>query len=62
MEWNKEQPILVAGAGISGTNALRLLLREGYKPILYDGNPKWTWRSFTRSWTAAGILKWCWAT
>nr|MBQ6242524.1 UDP-N-acetylmuramoyl-L-alanine--D-glutamate ligase [Lachnospiraceae bacterium] len=40
MEWNKEQPILVAGAGISGTNALRLLLREGYKPILYDGNPK----------------------
>ena len=40
MEWSKEKPILVAGAGISGTNALRLLLQEGYTPILYDGNPK----------------------
>ena len=40
MDWKKEAPILVAGAGISGTNALRLILREGYTPILYDGNPK----------------------
>ena len=40
MDWKKDAPILVAGAGISGTNALRLILREGYTPILYDGNPK----------------------
>lgn len=40
MDWKKEAPILVAGAGISGTNALRLILKEGYTPILYDGNPK----------------------
>ncbi|MBP3728834.1 MAG: UDP-N-acetylmuramoyl-L-alanine--D-glutamate ligase, partial [Lachnospiraceae bacterium] len=36
MEWQKDQAILVAGGGISGTNALRLILREGYRPILYD--------------------------
>ena len=36
MEWKKDKPILVAGGGISGTNALRLILQEGYTPILYD--------------------------
>ncbi len=39
MEWTKDQPVLVAGAGISGTNALGLILGQGYKPILYDSNP-----------------------
>ena len=39
MEWSRDKAILVAGAGISGSNALALILREGYTPILYDGNP-----------------------
>ncbi|MBQ4425836.1 MAG: UDP-N-acetylmuramoyl-L-alanine--D-glutamate ligase [Lachnospiraceae bacterium] len=39
-EWSKERPILVAGAGISGTNAVRLIFETGYTPILYDGNVK----------------------
>lgn len=37
-EWKKEQEILVAGAGRSGINAVRLLLAKGYRPVLYDGN------------------------
>jgi len=40
MDWDKQKAILVAGAGISGTNALDLILRTGYRPILYDGNPQ----------------------
>lgn len=39
MDWRKDQPVLVAGAGISGTNALGLILGQGYTPILYDSNP-----------------------
>ena len=34
----KGKTILVAGAGISGKNASRLLLAEGARVILYDGN------------------------
>ena len=38
--WDMNKPILVAGGGISGTNAVRLILQTGYTPILYDGNVK----------------------
>lgn len=31
-------PALVAGAGISGVNAARLLLEQGHSVLLYDGN------------------------
>lgn len=34
----KGKTVLVAGAGISGKNASRLLLAEGARVILYDGN------------------------
>ena len=37
-EWNKEIPIMVAGAGRSGLNAVRLLQKAGYTPVLYDEN------------------------
>ena len=46
MEWSKEKPILVAGAGISGTNALRLLLQaedlELAAPFSAAGQPGFT--------------------
>ena len=39
-EWSKEIPIMVAGAGRSGLNAVRLLQKAGYTPVLYDENAK----------------------
>lgn len=33
-----KKAVLVAGAGISGKNACRLLLEKGVKAVLYDGN------------------------
>ena len=36
--WNKDIPIMVAGAGRSGLNAVRLLQKAGYTPVLYDEN------------------------
>ena len=39
-EWSKEIPIMVAGAGRSGLNAVRLLQKAGYVPVLYDENEK----------------------
>ena len=38
--WSKEIPIMVAGAGRSGLNAVRLLQRAGFTPVLYDENAK----------------------
>ena len=39
-EWSKDIPIMVAGAGRSGLNAVRLLQKAGYTPVLYDENLK----------------------
>ena len=39
-EWSKEIPIMVAGAGRSGLNAVRLLQKAGYTPVLYDENSR----------------------
>ena len=33
-----KKAVLVAGAGISGKNACRLLLEKGVEAVLYDGN------------------------
>ena len=38
--WSKEIPIMVAGAGRSGLNAVRLLQKAGFTPVLYDENAK----------------------
>lgn len=37
-EMKEKIPALVAGAGISGVNAARLLLEQGHPVLLYDGN------------------------
>ena len=39
MEENRRKT-LVAGAGVSGKNACRLLLAQGAQVLLYDGNEK----------------------
>ncbi len=37
--FDRSRPVLVAGAGLSGKGAAKLLAGAGYRVILYDGNP-----------------------
>ena len=38
--FDKSRPVLVAGAGLSGKGAAKMLAGAGYRVVLYDGNPK----------------------
>ena len=37
MDW-KDKKVLVFGSGKSGTGACELLIKEGARPVIYDGN------------------------